>query len=161
MKSLFAAGVSAILACVAFAWPVSDATVPYPSSYREWTHVKSALIDPKSPTAGRYGGIHHIYANQKAMEGYRTGKFADGSVIVFDLFETRESAGVTAEGARKFIDVMMKDSQRYAETGGWGYEEFAGDNKLDSALTTQARTGCYNCHARQKSRDYVFSTFRQ
>ena len=149
------------LVSVAYGWTTPNPVVPYPSSYREWTHVKSALIDPRSPTAGRYGGLHHIYANQKAMEGYRTGKFPDGSVIVFDLFETRENAGVTAEGPRKFIDVMAKDSKRYADTGGWGYEEFTGDNQIESALTAQARTDCYNCHTRQKNRDYVFSAFRK
>src|SRR5262247_348560 len=110
MRRLCVAAALVILARMAWAWPVSDAIIPYPSSYREWVHVKSALIDPKSPMAGRYGGLHHIYANQKAMEGYRTGKFPEGSVIVFDLFETREAAGITAEGPRKFIDVMAKDS---------------------------------------------------
>jgi hypothetical protein len=59
--------------------------VPYPAGYRTWVHVKSARVNHRSPTAGRYGGLHHIYANKEAMEGYRTGKFPDGSIIGFDL----------------------------------------------------------------------------
>jgi cytochrome P460 len=129
--------------------------------YRRWTHVKSAVIDPKSPTAGRFGGIHHIYANDKAMEGYRTGQFPDGSVIVFDQLETRENAGTTQEGSRKFIDVMTKDSKRHADTGGWEFEEFTGDNHTDQVLTAQAKAGCFGCHTRQREHDFVFSTFRK
>ena len=34
-----------------------------------------------------FGGIHHIYANDKAIEGYRNELFPDGAVIIFDLLE--------------------------------------------------------------------------
>jgi len=95
------------------------------------------------------------------MEGYRTGQFPEGSVIVFDLLETRESAGTTVEGPRRFIDVMTKESKRYAETGGWRFEEFKGDSQTDQALTAQGRTECYTCHVRKKSHDFVFSDFRK
>jgi cytochrome P460 len=142
-------------------WAQSESQVAYPSHYRNWVHVRSALVDPNSPKAGRYGGLHHIYANEKAMEGYRTGVFPDGSVIVFDLLETRENAGTTVEGPRKFIDVMTKESKRYPDTGGWGFEEFVGDSQTDRALTSQAKSACYGCHTRRKSNDFVFSTFRK
>jgi hypothetical protein len=135
--------------------------VAYPSGYRQWTHVKSALVGPQSPSFQRYGGLHHIYANDKAMEGYRTGKFPDGSVIVFDLLDVRENAGVTAEGARKFIDVMAKDSKRFAQTGGWGFEEFKGDSQTERVLTSEAQTACYKCHTQKKEQGFVFSAFRQ
>lgn len=136
-------------------------TVVYPSGYRQWTHVKSALVGPQSPIFARYGGLHHIYANDKALEGYRTGQFQDGSVIVFDLLEVRESTGVTAEGTRRFIDVMAKDSKRFAETGGWGFEEFKGDSQSERVLTAEAKSGCYKCHAQKKDQGFVFSAFRQ
>jgi hypothetical protein len=150
-----------ILTWVVNMWAGPNDIVAYPLDYRKWVHVRSALIDPKSPTAGRYGGLHHIYANDKAMQGYRAGQFPDGSVIVFDLLETRESAGTTVEGPRRFIDVMTRDGKRYAETGGWGFEEFAGDSQTERTLTAQARMQCYDCHARRKSYDFVFSTFRK
>lgn len=156
--ALIAPAAIVILAWVLNLLAATDGAVAYPLGYRDWAHVKSASVDPKSPAAGRYGGLHHIYANEKAMEGYRTGQFPDGSVIVFDLLETRETSGTTTEGPRKFIDVMAKDSQRYAETGGWGFEEFTGDSPTDRALTAQAKTDCYKCHARQKDHGFVFST---
>ena len=152
--------VLAILICLGSKWARPNDAVTYPSGYRKWVHVSSALVNPTSATAGRYGGLHHIYANERAMEGYRTGQFADGSVIVFDLLQTRESAGTTMEGPRRFIDVMTKDSRRYGETGGWDFEEFTGDNQKDPVLTAQAKRECYSCHARQRNHDFVFSTFR-
>lgn len=139
----------------------NNALVEYPAGYRDWSHVKTALVGPQSPIFQTYGGIHHIYANEKAMEGYRTGRFQDGSVIVFDLLETRDGAGITSEGPRRFIDVMAKDSKRFALTNGWGYEEFKGDSQTERVLTEQAKAACHKCHEQQKGRDYVFSAFRK
>jgi hypothetical protein len=158
---LIALAVAGILACGSLILAGTDDTVAYPLGYRSWAHVKSALIGPQSPIYASYGGIHHIYANEKAMEGYRRGSFPDGSVIVFDLLETRENAGVTAEGPRKFIDVMAKDSKRFAESGGWGYEEFKGDSETERTLSAQAKAACNKCHMQQKNRDFVFSAFRK
>ena len=138
-----------------------DTGPAYPADYRKWTHVKSSLVGPQSPAFKKYGGFNHIYANNKAMEGYRTGHFPDGSVIVDDVLETREVSGATAEGSRRFIDVMSKDNEKYKETGGWGFEEFNGDSQTDRALTEQAKVTCYNCHAKQKDHDYVFTEYRK
>jgi hypothetical protein len=139
----------------------SSPAVAYPTGYREWVHVKSALIGPQGPGYEHWGGIHHIYANGKAMEGYRTGHFPEGSAMVFDVLEIHESGGVTTEGARRLIDVMIKDSAHFAETGGWGYEEFRGDSQSDRALDAKGASQCYACHTQAKAHDFVFSTFRK
>jgi hypothetical protein len=144
-----------------YLWAKPDDVIAYPAGFRDWNHVRSALVGPASPAYQEYGGLHHIYANAKAMEGYREGKFPDGSVLVFDLFETREHHGATIEGGRKFIDMMVKDGKRFADTGGWGYERYAGDSQTERVLTAQAKTACYNCHATQKDNDYVFSKLRK
>jgi hypothetical protein len=135
-------------------------TVKYPEGFRRWVHVKSAFIGPESPNK-KYGGLHHIYANDKALEGFKTGKFHDGAVIVFDLLETQTKDGVTAEGARRFIDVMRKDSRDFVETGGWGFEEFRGDSRTERALNEQDKSKCFACHASRKDKDFVFSFFRE
>jgi len=134
--------------------------VEYPRDYRKWVHVKSALIGPQNPAFARYGGIHHIYANERAMQGYAGGRFPNGAVIVFDLLETKESSGATVEGERRFIDVMIKDSERYGDTGGWGFEEFKGNRMTEGSLNAQERTACYSCHTGVKGHDFVFSAFR-
>ena len=81
-------------------WGQLDDSVPFPKAFRKWSHVKSVLVGPQSAAFATEGGIHHIYANEKALEGYDTGKFPDGSVIVYDLLETKEIAANTLEGPR-------------------------------------------------------------
>jgi len=76
-----------------YLWAKPEGVIVYPAGFRDWNHVRSALIGPASPAYKEYGGLHHIYANAKAMEGYRGGKFPDGSVLVFDLFEANEHHG--------------------------------------------------------------------
>lgn len=60
-------------------------TVPYPEGYRNWTHVKSMLIEPGHPLENPFQGIHHVYGNAEAIQGLADGKYAEGSVLVFDL----------------------------------------------------------------------------
>lgn len=135
----------------------SGSAVPYPEGFRNWTHVKTGFSAPAGPRQG----IHNIYANKQAMEGFRTGNFANGSIIVFDLLGTETKGGVTSVGDRRLVDVMHKDDKNFLKTGGWGFEEFQGDSRTQRTLNEAAAIGCFNCHAGQKQRDYVFSSFRE
>jgi len=137
-----------------------DKPVPYPQGYRDWHHVKSMVINPGHPLYESFGGIHHLYANKKAVAGYKSGTFPDGAVIVFDLLEAKTETNAVTEGARKVVGVMHKDSKKYAATGGWGFEGFRGDSKTERAVADKAAGACYQCHARQQNRDYVFSSRR-
>lgn len=139
--------------------PPADAPVPYPEGFRKWNHVKTGLIGPNSSAFKTTGGFHHIYANDRAMEGYASGHFPQGSIFVFDVIEGNEKDGNTIEGNRRHVDVMVKDSLRYPSTGGWGYEEFKGNSKTERVLTETVRTACFNCHTRQP--DYIFSDLRE
>jgi hypothetical protein len=139
----------------------TEDAVPYPTGYRQWAHVSSGLVGPQAPGFAANGGIHHIYTNNKGLEGYRTGQFPDGSVLVADFLETKENNGITTEGARRRIDVMVKDSKRYATTGGWGFEQFRGDSQTDRLVTAEGAAKCFACHATQKETDAVFSKFRK
>ena len=137
------------------------ASVPYPQGYRDWTHVKSMVINQGHPLFDAFGGIHHLYANKKALAGYKSGKFADGSVIVFDLLEAKAADNTVQEGARKVVGVMHKDSKKWKGSGGWGYEGFKGGSATDRAVGRDAATACYACHTQQKARDFVFSIYRK
>ncbi len=134
--------------------------VNYPEGYRKWTHVKSMVILPDHPLENPFGGIHHIYANEKALEGYKSGKFPKGSVIVFDLLKYKEMDNAIVEDERKLIGVMVKNPDKFAETGGWGFEGFAKDSKTER-LTTDGGKSCFSCHQSQKENDYVFSKYRK
>ncbi|MCX8106647.1 MAG: cytochrome P460 family protein [Ignavibacterium album] len=134
--------------------------VKYPEGYRNWTHVKTLILEKGHPLYEAFGGIHHIYANKKALEGYNAGnKFRDGSVIVFDLLETVNAENAIAEGKRKVVGVMEKDSKKYKETGGWGFEGFKGDTR--ERIVIDMNGNCFSCHLSQKDKDYVFSEYRK
>jgi Cytochrome P460 len=153
-----------LAAALCFAAPVfaADAPpVPYPEGYRQWTHVKSMTINQGHALYDAFGGIHHLYANSKAEQGYKSGKFADGSVIAFDLLEAKAVDNTVQEGARKVLGVMHKDSRKYKDTGGWGFEGFKADSKTERAVGKNAATACYQCHTAQKDKDFVFSAYRQ
>jgi len=154
MKKIALAVALAAVAAGAFA---GDAKVAYPDSFRDWKHVKSMVINKGHPLFDAVGGMHHIYANKKALDGYKKGKFADGSVIVFDLFEAVDKDNAVAEGGRKAVVVMSKNAKAFKATDGWGYEVFA-DRK--GTLDAKAQADCHACHTSQKGKDFVFSALR-
>lgn len=135
--------------------------IAYPTGYRNWVHVKSNIVGASSPAAPKYEGFTHIYANSVAMIGYKTGNFPNGSIIVFDVIESRTGKNGISEGSRKFIDVMVKDTALYAQSGGWGFEEFDKDTKDAGILKEEQKATCFKCHDSQKEKGYVFSTFRE
>lgn len=151
---------AALLAGTA-AYAADPAPVPYPEGYRHWMHVKTMVIEPGHALYEAFGGIHHLYANTKAEQGYKAGRFADGSVIVFDLLEARSADHTVQEGARKVVGVMHKDAKKYAATGGWGFEGFKGESKTERAVGSNAAKACFECHTAQKDKGFVFSTLRQ
>lgn len=164
---LIAAGLAGGL--LSLAAPNDEAKVPYPQDYRRWTFLHATLFGPKNNIFGKQacekpctGGIMYFYANDKAMEGFRTGKFPEGSIIADELLETHgdEAKGVAAEATRRGVGVMVKDSQRYASTGGWGYGSFDRDSRMEK-LNTQEKQTCFQCHVSRKDNDYVFTKYRE
>lgn len=141
-------------------YAADPAPVAYPTGFQAWRHVKSMILHHGHPLYDSFGGLHHLYANPKAVAGYQTGKFPDGSVIVFDLAEASTGGNATQEGPRKIVGVMVKNSARYRDTGGWGFEGFKGNSQTDRAVGANAKTACFACHLAQKDNDYVFSKLR-
>jgi hypothetical protein len=138
----------------------AESHVQYPAGYRNWHHVKSMVIDKGHPLYEAFGGIHHLYANPKAVAGYKFGKFPNGAIIVFDLLEAKSADNAVTEGARKVVGVMHKDAKKYAATGGWGFEGFAAGDRNNRVVRDNAASACFACHEPQKDHDYVFSRLR-
>ena len=151
----------ACLAAIAIA-TAAEAPVPYPEGFRSWMVVKSMVVGPAHASFPNRGGLHHYYANDKAVAGYRTGTFPDGAIVVDEAVFTKEgegtATGLLLEGERRFLDVMVKDAQRYKSTGGWGYEHFDRDDQA-GRLTDAERGTCATCHAKAPA-DHVFSRIR-
>ena len=150
-----------LLAAVVIAGSVYGAdTVPYPENFRTWSHVKSGVIGPQHQNFASNGGLHHVYANKEAMAGYRTRQFPEQSVIVFEWLEWAEKDGAFLEGPRRQIDVMVKDSKRYADTGGWGFQRFVKDSRTQLAAAPTPQQ-CFACHDKLKVDGLVLSKYRE
>ena len=137
-----------------------QAQIAYPAGYRQWVHVKSGIIGSEFPMEPERG-IHHVYANQTALTGFESGTFGDGSIVVYDLVSLSEKGGVSTEGARRRIDVMVKDSKLYADTGGWRFGRFMADDREHNVMTPDLHQVCVQCHEKQKAHGFVFSEFRK
>lgn len=135
-------------------------SVAYPEGYRQWTHVKSMVIQPGHPLYDSFGGVHHIYANDKALAALKRGgaQYPDGSVFVFDLLEAPVENNAVVEGKRKIVGVMEKSANRFAATGGWGFEGFKADTR--ERAVGDAGTSCWNCHQSQTKTDGTFTAWR-
>jgi hypothetical protein len=94
------------------------------------------------------------------MSGYRTSKFPEQAVIVFEWLEWSEKDGAFLEGPRRQVDVMVKDSKRYASTGGWGFQRFVKDSKTELAASPTPEQ-CFACHNQLKQNDLVLSKYRE
>lgn len=159
MRSATILSSAALLAIAAVRSRQLAGPVPYPDGYRAWTHVKTTAIGPTHKDFARQGGFQHIYANPKAMIGYRTRSFADGAVVVFEWLEMTENQGAFAEGRRRQVDVMVKDVRRFSASGGWGFQRFVGDSKTELAQSPTPQQ-CFACHDRLKKDALVLSTAR-
>lgn len=102
-----------------------------------------------------------MVGNKAAIDTYRAGTlpFPDGTVLVKLAWKQMPSAEfepATVPGAATTIQVMVKDSKKYAATGGWGFGRFIDGKPVDAA---QHQT-CFACHqARVQSHDYVFTRY--
>ena len=149
-----------IISCLLSVSNAQDVLIEYPESYRTWTHIKSMVIQEGHSLHDSFGGMHHIYANDKALKGYQTGNFIDGAIIIFDLLEASVENNAIAEGKRKVLGVMVKDSKQFGDTAGWGFEGFVAGDPVNRAVGKDYEEACFACHTVQKDNDYVFSKWR-
>ena len=119
-----------------------------------------------------------ILGNPAMIDAYKAGipgngkPFPDGAKMAKIHWNAKKNEGAPGQplqpGALHDIDFMVKDSKRFADSGGWGYGEFEYDGAADvfrlGTLTDQppqandAKCG-YACHTLVKSNDYVFTAY--
>jgi len=156
VKLLFATfGVLAMTSIVAK--PADDITLP--SGYRNWFHVNTMIVDKASPLFESLGGMHNVHVNSVGEDTLKKGgSYPDGTIFLTDLHDFSVSDGSYVMGPRKGVAVMVKDAKKYATTGGWGFQLFAGGDPK-KPIVTDATKQCFECHAPQKKQDYVYSTY--
>jgi Cytochrome P460 len=133
--------------------PIYGVTIP--AGYRQWELIAPALEDTP------LNELRAVVGNSMAIEAYRAGAlpFPDGTVLVKLAWKRRQSSEfepASVPGAATTVQIMVKDSKKYAVTGGWGFGRFVGGKPVDEA---QHQT-CFACHeVRVKGHDFVFTRF--
>ena len=134
-----------------------------PVGYRDWKVVSVAHEE------GDLNDIRAILGNDVAINAYRAGKlpFPEGAIvgrIAWSYVPSEENNKVfgntqsfVAGGPTDFyLQFMVKDSKKYAATGGWGYSSFDKDGKPspEPAMKT-----CFPCHQAVTDRDFIFTHY--
>jgi hypothetical protein len=132
-----------------------------PKGYREWTLISVAREE------GELDDIRAILGNDVALQAYREGKlpFPDGSIIAriawsYDPSEENNAAfgraqSFVAGSPKNGVQFMVKDSQAYASTGGWGFAHFDDGRPAGEAVIKT----CFACHQAIQERDLVFTRY--
>lgn len=132
--------------------PVFGVTIP--EGYRSWAVVAPSHRPDKDE-------VRAILGNETAMKAYRdkTLPFPDGSVIAklaWKRVKSAEFEEAFVPGAPQRIEFMVKDSKKYAATGGWGFGRFVDGAPADE----KAHNSCWPCHeASAKAQDFVFTRY--
>jgi hypothetical protein len=130
-----------------------------PTGWRQWFHVNTMVIDKASPLFESLGGMHNVYINAVGLPALKKGAaFPDKTMFVSDVHEFTVNDGSYIEDGRKVTALMVKDAKKYAATGGWGFQAWAGGDPGKPVVTDAAKQ-CFACHEPQKAHDYVFSTY--
>jgi cytochrome P460 len=131
--------------------------------YRDWKFVSVAHEE------GELHDIRVILGNETAINAYRENKlpFPEGAVIARIAWSHvpsdennkvfgRAQSFVPGPPPDWYLQCMVKDSKKYAATGGWGYGQFDKDSK--PADETPLKT-CFPCHQKIEARDSVFTHY--
>lgn len=130
--------------------------ISFPEGYRNWMHHHSTVNLTGHQPDGNVG-IQHVYANAAGLEGLRSGKFANGAIFVVDRFKYVEvDNNRLTQGDRKVVTVMVRDAQRYAETGGWGFQAFKGGDPNQKVVKDGGKA-CFACHIPHADNNYLFT----
>src|SRR6476660_5838148 len=131
-----------------------------PPGYRDWRLISVAHEE------GNLNSFAAVLGNDVAIKAYREGKlpFPDGTIIAslhYGHAPSEENNKVFGRsqsfvaGAATNIQFMVKDSKKYAPTGGWGFAHFKDSKPGDEAFMNT----CFPCHNQAKARDLVFTRY--
>jgi hypothetical protein len=133
-----------------------------PEGYRDWRLISVAREE------GDLDDIRAVLGNDVAIKAYRDGTrpFPEGAIIArlaWSLDASPENnktfgkdQSFVAGHPKNGVQFMVKDSVKYASTGGWGYSQFDDGKPLTDAAALQS---CFECHKAIEDRDYVFTRY--
>ena len=134
--------------------------IKIPPGYRDWKLISVAHEE------GDVNDLRAVLGNDLAIRAYREGTlpFPDGAIIArlaWRYVPSDENNKVFGRpqsfvaGAPTNVQFMVKDSKKYAATGGWGFAQFNDGEPADAPL----HETCFSCHAPIEARDFVFTRY--
>jgi hypothetical protein len=149
-----------------------DLILPKNNIWREWVFVGEPLT-PNALNGGKanFPEYHNVYIEPGSYEIYKkTGEFPDGTIMFKELqltlpgenpdgSRTEQSGRGYFPGAFNGGDATVKDTKRYADTGGWGYYKFNHHEPKAPTATVQPRDKCAFCHIASAKKDEVWTQF--
>jgi Cytochrome P460 len=139
-----------------------------PIDYRSWVFVTSGLgmtYGPAKPAAGQPPLFDNVFVTREAYAAFlRSGAWPDKTMFILEgrRAETNVSInnGGHTQGDVAFMEAAVKDTARFASTGGWGYFSFDSRNGLvESAAPLPSTASCYACHSANTAVDNTFVQF--
>jgi Cytochrome P460 len=139
----------------------SAGNIRKPSGYRDHYQALGAYTVLK-PNGNE---MHAVYASPGTAEYYRkAGKFADGTVLLKEVFGTDHAQLTTGDAhwasKTKVWFVLIKDQKgRYPGNplwgDGWGWALFKSDAP-DKQVAVDYRKDCLGCHVPAKATDWIY-----
>jgi hypothetical protein len=143
--------------------PIYGVTIP--AGYRDWQLIAVAQL-----MTDKVDQMRAQLGNEIAIKSFEEGTipFPDGAIIAalhWNRVPSEDNSKILAPmfpGAQSFlvgspvnVQFMVKDSKKYATTGGWGFGDFKDGKPGDEAL----HKTCFSCHEPLQARDYVFTHY--
>jgi len=150
-----------------------DGDLMLPKNWRSWVYVGSPLT-PDALNGGKAGfpEYHNVYIEPGSYELYKkTGDFPDGTIMFKELQRVLTPAqfpdgSLTEPSGRGYFpgefngaDVTVKDTKRYADTGGWGYYNFNHHEPKALIAKVKPRAECAFCHIASAKKDSTWTQF--
>jgi hypothetical protein len=146
--------------------------LPPNNMWRAWVYVGSPLT-PNALNGGKasFPGYHNVYIQPWAYAVYKGTQFPDGTIMFKELQLTLRPAGYpdgsqTEQSGRGYFpgafngaDVTVKDTKRFAATGGWGYFDFNHYEPKAPTAKVEPRDQCAFCHIAGAKKDEVWTQF--
>jgi hypothetical protein len=143
-----------------------------PKNFERWIFVGSPLT-PNALNGGQanFPEFHNVYMEPGSYDIYRkTGEFPEGTMFFKELQLTlpaQDEDGSRTEpsgrgyfpGALNGADVTVKDSKRFADTGGWGYFNFNHREPKAATAKVRSKEECAACHMAKAKKDDVWTQF--
>jgi len=138
--------------------------------YETWQVVSVSHPEPASEMSGEV--LNVIVANPVMIDAYAAGipangkPFPDGAKTVkiqyIPMKSTEAPSDVAIPERLRNVAFMMKDSKRFAKSGGWGYGVFNYDSASDKFTPEGTGAACgVGCHTIVKKKDFVFTAYQK